>query len=101
MKGKKFDAGKTRLELLPWVALEEVGKVVTFGAKKYGDANWKKGMEWSRLMGSSLRHFSLFAQGKDIDDESGLPHLAHLACNALFLLYYWKERRGKDDRKSI
>lgn len=35
VEGVKFDAGKTRLDLFPPEALEEIGKVLTYGAKKY------------------------------------------------------------------
>jgi len=98
MEGKKHDQDKIRMELLPWPALEEIAKVLTFGAKKYDDWNWAKGMSWSRLLGAILRHFCAWARGDSIDKETGLSHLAHIGCCVLFLLTYEKEQLGVDDR---
>lgn len=38
-RGIKLDAGKTRWDLLPLRTVEEIVKVYTFGAGKYGDNN--------------------------------------------------------------
>ena len=97
-EGIKFDKGKNRLELLPWEALVEVGKIVTFGANKYGDYNWLKGMAWSRFYGASLRHLASWINGEDKDSETNLSHLAHAACCILFLLSYELLNIGEDDR---
>lgn len=96
--GKKYDAGKPRIELLPDLALEEVAKVMNFGAKKYGDYNWAKGMDWSRLVGALKRHTGQFNRGVDFDEETGLSHMAHAACDALFLLEYHLRNLGNDNR---
>jgi hypothetical protein len=96
--GLKFDNDKVRLELLPFDALMEVGKVLTVGAKKYGSRNWEKGIDHSRLYGAAFRHLAASVQRQDIDDESGLDHLAHCACEVLFLLAYHLRKVGKDDR---
>lgn len=102
---RKYDSAKARPELLPVDALMAVAEVLTYGAKKYstdtesGDDNWRKpGFTWRRLLGSSLRHLLAFMRGEDKDPESGLSHLAHLACNALFLLEHQLKGLGKDDR---
>ncbi len=39
--GLKHDGGKARLDLVPPEIIEAVGKVMTFGAKKYGEASYK------------------------------------------------------------
>jgi hypothetical protein len=96
-EGRKDDQGKNRLDLLPFTALEEVGKVLTHGASKYGDHNWKKGMKWSRLLGAALRHVFAWASGAGKDSESGLSHLAHAACCILMLLEYELWRMGEND----
>ncbi len=98
MEGKKLDTGKTLMSLIPFAALTEIGKVLTFGAKKYAAHNWRKGMDWSRLQGALLRHYTAFSEGEDNDPETGLPHLAHLGCCVLFLLEYQLKGLGKDDR---
>ena len=98
MSGVKHDQSKVRLELLPWEALWEIGKVLTFGAEKYGDRNWKEGMKWSRLQGAATRHLSQWALRENGDDETGLSHLAHAGCCILFLLTYEVVGIGDDDR---
>ena len=55
----KKDSEKVRLDLLPVRPLLEVGRVLTFGAKKYEPRNWEKGFSWSRPYAATLRH--LFA----------------------------------------
>jgi hypothetical protein len=96
--GRKDDAAKNRLDLLPFAALEEVGKVLTHGAGKYAPDNWRKGMAWRRLIAAALRHIFAFARGEDRDPETGLSHLAHATCCLTFLLTYQLERLGQDDR---
>lgn len=95
----KFDLGKPRYDLVPWDALEEVVRVLNYGAQKYDPRNWEKGTAWSRMFSAGIRHDADFWQKlQDIDPESGLPHLAHGICCRLFLLSYWLRQVGKDDR---
>lgn len=95
--GTKFDAGKNRLDLLPFDALGEVGRVLTFGANKYDDRNWEKGMSWGRCLGAGLRHVFAWARGERKDPETGLNHLAHAICCFLFLLAYDIRGVGTND----
>lgn len=87
-EGTKLDSEKLPYHLLPGEALEEVVKVLDFGAKKYSERNWEKGMNFSRLFGAAMRHLWAWWKGEDRDPETGLSHLAHLTCCALFLLQY-------------
>lgn len=98
--GKKYDGGKPRMDLLSSIALEEIAKVMTFGAKKYGDNNWRGGIAWSRVLGALFRHGFSFLGGEDKDPETGLSHLAHVGCCVMFLLEYEVTRREFDDRWS-
>lgn len=90
---------KVRFDLLPVAPLVEVAQVFTFGAFHYGDRNWEEGFSWSRCIGSTWRHFLKWSVGEDIDDESGLSHLAHVVANILFLMEYAKRGKGTDDRQ--
>lgn len=93
-EGKKFDGGKVRLDLLPLDAIEEVAKVMTFGAGKYGDRNWEKGINYMRLVGAALRHIFAWVGGQDRDEETGLSHMAHAACCILFILAFETRKCG-------
>jgi len=98
----RYDQGKTDWSLMPFEAIEEINKVLDFGAKKYAAHNWKKGegFKYTRVLNSLLRHVFAYMRGEDKDPESGLSHLAHAGCNIVFLLYYskYKDRYKNDDR---
>jgi len=94
----KHDADKPRLDLIPPEALMAVGEVFAYGAEKYGDWNWRKGMAHSRLVSALLRHLMAHQMGEDKDPESGYTHLAHMTCNALMLLGSYLSEDGVDDR---
>lgn len=96
-EGGRLDAGKTRLDLLPFDGLVAVGEVLTVGARKYADRNWEKGMKWSRVVGSLIRHLARRMVGETHDPETGLLHTAHIACNALFLVTYELRQVGDND----
>jgi hypothetical protein len=97
--GKKYDAGKPRLELISRSGEEGLARVLTMGAEKYDAWNWYKGMSWSRLLGAMKRHTAAFAAGENLDPESGLPHIDHVQACAHFLSTYFHERLGNDDRQ--
>tara|TARA_R110000868_G_scaffold179968_3_gene420452 strand:+ start:8294 stop:9367 length:1074 start_codon:yes stop_codon:yes gene_type:complete len=98
-KALRYDKDKVRHDLIPSWALNELGKVYTFGAKKYADNNWRKGMKWSRVIGSLKRHLNAIEQGEDFDKESELYHASHVAWNAITLLEYYKIYPQGDDRQ--
>ena len=97
-QAQKHDGGKPRLDYLDPYALEEVAKVLTFGATKYGAQNWRKGIEIGRLMAACLRHIFAFMRGENNDPETGLSHLAHAVCCLMFALWMLEHRRDMDDR---
>ena len=68
--------------------LEQVAKVLSDGADKYGKLNWQQGKpEKNFFVDALLRHQNAMFKGELID-ESGSPHLAHIICNNLFELWY-------------
>lgn len=97
--GVKNDAEKIRLDLVPESAILALGRVLTFGAKKYDPYNWKKGITYSRVYSALLRHLTAWHSGEDTDPESGLSHLDHALCNVAFLRDYIENNRTElDDR---
>jgi hypothetical protein len=88
--GAKLDLGKNRLGLVLLafsLALEEVGRVGTFGAEKYSPNGWLAVPDaQARYTDAMLRHVFRHASGEVNDDESGIAHWAHAAWNALACL---------------
>ena len=87
--GVKCDGGKLDWTLLPIESLEEVVKILEFGAGKYGRENWKK-VEVERYEKALLRHITAYWSGQKNDPETNLSHLSHAICNCLFILYLQK-----------
>lgn len=85
----KYDSGKLRWDLLPWPAIQEVVHVMTFGASKYAPNGWRHvpGAK-ERYFAALHRHLYAWSEGERIDPESGLLHLAHVATNSVFLLWF-------------
>lgn len=92
------DGGKRRWNLFPFSAAEPIIDVLEFGCIKYDVDNWKKGMAHSRNFNSLMRHLTAWWEGQDMDEETGLSHLAHAGCRILFLLYNAQEHPEDDDR---
>lgn len=76
-------------------AMDELARVLEFGAQKYERDNWKKGMTKEVVADSALRHLSAMLNGEVLDPESGLRHSAHFLCNAMFLAEF--DTRGDYD----
>jgi len=99
MAGLKYDGDKPIMYLVRPEFTEGVGKVLTFGAKKYAPWNWAEGINYSRLLSALDRHMNAFKKGEDLDPETGLSHLYHAGCCLMFLSCF--EEWGKkefDDR---
>ena len=82
----KYDNGKPKLTLVPTQILVDIARVREYGIEKYKDPdNWKR-VEIERYRDAAFRHFIAYINDPyGVDDESGLPHLSHLACNIAFL----------------
>lgn len=87
MKGLKYDQDKPMYNLIPATAIDELAKVLTFGAIKYAPNSWQEvenGLE--RYRAALLRHTFAIQRGELVDSESGLPHSAHAMCCAAFIV---------------
>ena len=95
-KGKKYDTNKRRWMLLPIRPIEKIIDVLMYGANKYGDNNWKKSPNLEdRYFAALLRHLMAWRKGEHRDPESGMLHLSHAACNAIFLLWHELKKEKK------
>ena len=91
MKGIKYDGQKPRWDLLHWGSINEVVKVLTMGAIKYDDDNWKKVEDRQRrYFAAAMRHLSAWWEGEKVDKETGLSHLAHAMCCIMFMM--WRDK---------
>jgi len=84
--GRKGDALKLRWDLLPWSAVEDVVRALTWGAYKYGDNNWYKVRPKSRYLAAAIRHIVAWIKGDHFDKETGIPALGMAACDLLIRL---------------
>lgn len=99
-RGERKNSGKNRLDLIPPEMFQALGEVLTFGANKYADRNWEKGMPLTEIAASLLRHYVAWLKGEDIDPESGKPHLWHMFTNAGFMVTISERMPQWDDRPS-
>lgn len=82
----KSDAGKPQLTLVPREIIFDIARVREFGNRKYKDPNSWRNVEKERYRDAAFRHFMKYLdEPNGVDEESGLPHLWHLACNIAFL----------------
>jgi hypothetical protein len=97
--GLRFNEGKRKWSLVDFDSLEDMVKVLEFGAKKYGEYNWQKGLKTTDIIESMLRHVFSYLNGEDNDKESGISHIGHIQCNAMFLAYMQKNKPELDSRR--
>ena len=91
----KHDDGKRMWDLLPYSAVGQVVDVLNYGARKYGEDSWK-GVGRERYFPPAMRHLTAGWEGEMTDPESGIHHLAHAACNVLFMLWLDDNKIKKD-----
>lgn len=97
-EGMRFNQGKIRYDLNPRFAVEQLARVMTYGATKYAPRNWEKGMSWTSVIASAKRHLAAVERGEDYDPETGLLHASHAMTNLAFLTEYYKIFPQGDDR---
>lgn len=94
-------ATKTPLGLVPPHAMEQTAWVHKLGADKYGPWNWREtGVCASTYVNAILRHLNAWRDGEDLDPESGISHLAHIACSANILMDARYCGKLQDDRNT-
>ena len=91
MDKNKNDEGKIRPTLIPPSALRYISMARAYGLEKYpetGEDGWKEvGRE--RIADALFRHLINYIEDPyGLDEESGLPIIAHIACNAAFLCWF-------------
>lgn len=96
----KADNGKLRISLVPIQIVRDVAEVRMYGDNKYHAPNNWVLVEMDRYIDAMMRHLLAFLDDPDsIDEESGIPHYKHAACNMAFICAMkdknWPELRRK------
>jgi hypothetical protein len=96
--GIKHDQGKPPMDLIPSFPLFCIAEVLNYGAVKYSEHNWRKGMPWTRPYAAAQRHLLAWNDGEDLDPETGLNHIDHALCELMFLRQFIKDFPDMDTR---
>ena len=83
---------KLRWDLLPIGDIEDIVKLYTAGAVKYGDNSWQELPDgYNRYKAAMFRHLVEYEKGNEFDNETGGRHLAAVAWNAIAMLHLSKQ----------
>lgn len=94
----KADAGKPKLSLVPSQIIRDIAQVREYGNQKYHDSNSWKQVEIERYRDALYRHLLAYIDDPaGVDEESGIEHYKHMACNMAFLCELERGRGGMAD----
>ncbi len=88
----KKDLGKPLIHLVNPGFILGLAEVLTFGAAKYEEDGWMKGISFRRIVSAMGRHMIQILLGNMVDDETGFLHIYHVAANVMFLAHYLENR---------
>ncbi len=85
---KRAKLDDVRFDLISPVALRRLAATYSEGAVKYGDNNWRKGMEFSNVINHVLEHINIYINNGDEESDlaDGEDHLAHAAWGLFTLM---------------
>ena len=86
--GLRFNEGKPRWSLMNYKSMEPMIRVLEYGANKYSDHNWQKGLNKVEILECLQRHLAALIDGEKLDAESKQQHIGHILCNAMFYSYF-------------
>ena len=86
-KASRFNEGKLKWSYVHFGSLEPMVRVLEFGAHKYAPFNWQKPMDTNEILESLQRHLAALFDGELLDSETGISHMGHIQCNAMFYNY--------------
>lgn len=94
---------KPRLDLIPLNALTYIALGLQEGARKYGSASWREvpSVDLAQYVAATMRHLMAYADGEDIDPESGNPHLAHAMASLAIMVDLIENGNGTDTRPAV
>ena len=89
MDTAKDDKGKLKLSLVPGQVIRDIALVREYGCEKYRDPE-----------NAFYRHWVSFVEDNNsVDEESGIPHYKHCACNMAFICELMRAGRDGDNER--
>lgn len=97
---ERFNDKKLRWRNFPMFLIRPLAQVAQYGEGKYAMYNFLKGGSQNQYLDSLKRHLDSYEDPKqsDLDSESQLNHLYHVAWNALVGAYMLENFPELDDR---
>lgn len=96
---KKEREGKVEPTLVEPEFIRAIARVRMYGNSKYPDKDNWRGNPVEFYREAAYRHWLQYLDGEYYDFESGLPHLAHCACNVMFI--HWMEERARKNKERL
>ena len=85
-KFAKDTKGKAKISLVPMQILTDIAEVREYGVKKYGSVDSYKEVPIEDYRDALLRHIIEYIKDPSgVDEESGIKHYKHIACNLAFI----------------
>jgi hypothetical protein len=82
-----YGESKPAMSTIPGAARVMIAEAMRLGTAKYGRANWREDPVSSSTYVDALeRHLAAWIDGEELDPESGVSHLAHVAANACIIM---------------
>lgn len=93
----KDDGGKLEIDLVPPQIARDIAEVRMFAVSgKYPDPEGWRRVHIRRYVNALMRHLLAFLEDNDsVDEESGIPHYKHAACNMAFICELKKEANNE------
>jgi hypothetical protein len=80
----KKPENKPELSLVYPSMLEAIARVRRYGIDKHGSSEDWRSTDSIKHFDAMLRHIFAYLDGEEVDQASGLSHLAHVAANVMF-----------------
>ena len=99
----RYNDNKLRWRNFPMFMMSPLAQVAQYGEGKYSTYNYLRGGSQNQYLDSLKRHLDAYEDPAqdDLDPESRISHLAHVAWNALVAIYMLENFPELDDRFKI
>lgn len=99
----RLNQDKLRWRNFPMFMMRPLAQVAQYGEGKYSMYNFLKGGSQNQYLDCIKRHLDAYEDPTqdDLDPESRVSHLAHVAWNALVAIYMLEIHPELDDRFNI